>query len=1159
VSALPSEAPRGADRAAIDAVTGAYSRSMLDIRLVEELERARRSGADCAVCVFDVDHFKSVNDAFGHARGDQVLRLAVERIHRMVRGSDLLFRYGGDEFVMVLPDTTPAHALEVAMRVLGGIGSTPFPGEPPLSVSVSMGLACYPADARDPAELIAAADRRSYLAKRRGRACVVADDESTGSGSAPPARLLERDGPLASAQTFLQRVATDGPGSLRVIGERGAGHTRFVEEIAKIAGLRGFEVVVAGGMARPGPAIPAAAAGTGFEAARAGVLVIADGVETWPDAVRLVEERVASEAGPVALAYAGATQALGPDGLTLPLIDTVELLPWTPAGLRVWTRTILRGEPSNALVDWLVSRSGGLPAKAERALSRLTERRALEQTPAGGWTIAADVLAVGDRARRLPAPVTTFVGRGRETAQVADLLRGGRRLLTLVGPGGIGKTRLALEVAAQLYDQFDDGVAFVQLADATSPQLAASAVAQSLGITETPGQPLAETLAEQIAASRLLLVLDNFEQVMGAASLVAELLATAPELKVLVTSRERLRVSGEQVYPVPPLSLPDLDRLPTDPVGAARVLEESSALALFVARAQAVAFDLQIGPAELPSVAALCYRLDGLPLAIELAAARCDEYKPAELLAQLSERLDLLIDGPRDVPIRQQTLRAAIDWSVALLDAQDQVLLARLGVFAGGAVLSAIEAICGAEELGALQPRLAGLVDRSLLAPQPDPGGLVRFTMMETTHAYAMERFVLQADAEAIRARHAAYFAEFAQTSSERLRGEDRRVWLDRTEAEYANLRAAMSWSIEAGEVELAARISTGLYRFWHNGNHIGESQVWLDRVLEAPGEMSDAMRVHVLDNALWFAVDRGELGLASSLANDCLELARRIDDRTIVAETLSALATIAFDAGDYESARIHYQEAVNVRREQQDQSGIAVALASLGAVEYELSNFDSAYLLCSEALVLERVTKHSRGILMCLNSLADIQLAQGNSEAARSFLEESLALSRSDGHTGSEAAALHSLAKASVLDRDFAEAARHAVAALGMFQRLGYRIDIASSLETFALVVGEIDPALAARFFGAADSLRSQFDLVAAPLSNAGREQSLAKLRSILSPDELATAWSSGAAAPIDQVVAEALSFDLRSYGTALDGLRGQDGSSGPLSSAPLLGGASD
>jgi diguanylate cyclase (GGDEF)-like protein len=1139
VSAVASEVPGDADRAAIDAVTGAYSRSMLDIRLIEELDRVRRSGADCALCVFDLDHFKSVNDAFGHARGDQVLRLAVERVNGMVRGSDLLFRYGGDEFVMLLPDTTQAQALEVALRVLAGIGASPFPGEPPLSVSISMGVACYPADATDPAELIAVADRRSYLAKRRGRACVVADDESPGAGPTAPARLLERDGPLASAQTFLQRVATHGPGSLRVIGERGAGHTRFIEEVAKIAGLRGFEVVVAAPTTRTGSAPPAVPAESAPDTPRAGVLVVADGVETWSDAVRLVEERLADGSATVALAYAGATQALGPDGLTLPLIDTVELLPWTPAGLRVWLRTILRGEPSKALVDWLASRSGGLPAKAERALSRLTERRALEQTPAGGWTVAADVLAAGDRTRRLPAPVTTFVGRTRETAQVADLLRGGRRLITLVGPGGIGKTRLALEVATAVFDQFDDGVAFVQLADATSPELAASAMAQSLGITETPGQPLAETIAEQITASRLLLLLDNFEQVMGAASLVADLLAAAPGLKVLVTSRERLRVSGEQVYPVPPLTLPDLDRLPTNPDGVARVLEESSALALFVARAQAVAFDLHIGPAELPSVAALCYRLDGLPLAIELAAARCDEYRPDELLAQLTERLDLLIDGPRDVPIRQQTLRAAIDWSVALLDAADQVLLARLGVFAGGAVLPAIEAICGAEELGPLQPRLAGLVDRSLLAPQPDPGGLVRFTMMETTHAYAVERLVVQADAEAIRARHATYFADFAQTASERMRGTDRRVWLDRTEREYANLRAAMSWSIEAGEGEIAARISTGLYRFWHNGNHIGECRDWLARVLDTPGEMSDALRVQVLDNALWFAVDLGELGPARTLANECLDLARRIDDRAIVAETLSALATIAFNFGDYETARLHYQEAVDVRREQRDQSGIAIALASLGAVEYELGNFDSAYLLCSEALVLERVTKHSRGILMCLNRLADIQLAQGNPEAARSFLEESLALSRSDGHTGAEAAALQAMARASVLDRDFAEAARHAGAALAMFHRLGYRIEIAGTLETLAVVVADVDPTLAARCFGAADSLRSQYDLVLPPVSNARRDDAVAHLRSIIAPDELAASWAAGAAAPIDQVVGDALSFDLPAYAATVGGLR--------------------
>ncbi|MDT4989141.1 MAG: hypothetical protein QOI74_3235, partial [Micromonosporaceae bacterium] len=736
-----------------DPVTGTYPRALLTPRLDEELSRARRTGGSCAVFLFDVDFFKTVNDAYGHRRGDQVLRELADRVTALVRGGDALFRYGGDEFVLLLPDTDRTEAVSLALRLTEEIRNEEFGGRPPLHLSISLGVATYPEDAGDATALIECADRRNYLAKHRGRGGAVADDTDTGVRSAM-SRLWERDGPMATAQEFLTRLQTEPLGALMVTGEPGAGHTRFLTEVGTVARLRGFTVVTVPPVGAPPPDlnIPAGVP----------VLLLGD-VGTGQQTAEAVTRLLAADP-PSTLGLAYAATGIGghePPG-ALPVLSSTELAPWSPAALRIWLRNRLHGEPTRTLVNWLAGQSGGLPARAAADLDRLRHRGGLTATASGGWTVAPSMLGRPRRRATLPVPMTKLVGRQRERARVGQLLSGGR-LVTLIGPGGIGKTRLSLAAAGDVAASYDDGAVFVPLADTTGTDLVITAIAHALEVAEVPGQLLLDSVIEHLAEAELLLVLDNFEQVVVAAGVVSELLAAAPGVSALVTSRERLSLYGEQVYPVPPLPLPDLAVLPHGEAGVARALSESPALALFEQRARAVTGDFAITEHTLTAVDALCRRLDGLPLAIELAAARSDRLSPGELVTDLVHHLDALGDGPRDLPARQRTLRGAIDWSVALLDPADRRLFATLAVFVGGwTVEGAVEVVGPGSEVAdepalrrkELAGRLASLGDKSLLVSEPEPDGGSRYRMMETIRAYAVARLAADPDADAVRAGH---------------------------------------------------------------------------------------------------------------------------------------------------------------------------------------------------------------------------------------------------------------------------------------------------------------------------------------------------------------------------------------------------------------------
>jgi predicted ATPase len=512
-----------------------------------------------------------------------------------------------------------------------------------------------------------------------------------------------------------------------------------------------------------------------------------------------------------------------------------------------------------------------------------------------------------ERLNNLPVQPTPLVGREREVAEVGGLLRdGGVRLLTLTGPGGTGKTRLALQVAAEVLDEFEGGVFFVPLANIADPDLVAPTVAGALDVGETGER---RGLGDFLRDREMLIVLDNFEQVIEAAPLVGELLAGCPGLKVLATSRGLLRVYGEREYPVPAMELPDTGRLP--PI---EELGSYEAVGLFVERARSVKGDFGITEQNASAVVGICHRLDGLPLAIELAAARVKLLPPQKILERLeSNRLKLLAGGGRDLPERQQTLRGAIDWSYELLEEGERTLFARLAVFSGGCTLEAMEEICAVED--ALEGA-ESLLDKSLIRQEETGRGEPRFAMLETIHEYARGRLREREDAEKTHLRHAEYFLTLAEESEPRLGGPEQVAWFERLETENDNLRAAISWAIDRGEAELGLRLAQALRPFWYARGDYLEGRGWIARFLDALGGLFTEQGDHVR---------------AEKLYEEVLVLSREVDDAPTLVDCLIKLGYISLSRGDHVKATTLGEEAVTLSRQRGHTAGLARALNCLG------------------------------------------------------------------------------------------------------------------------------------------------------------------------------------------------------------------------------------
>jgi predicted ATPase/class 3 adenylate cyclase len=683
---------------------------------------------------------------------------------------------------------------------------------------------------------------------------------------------------------------------------------------------------------------------------------------------------------------------------------------------------VLLSQTTRELVEDDLPESVALRDLGEHRLKDLSSPQRLTQLVIAGLPDTFPSLrTLENRPTNLPVQPTPLIGRERELESVSELLgHSDVRLLTLTGPGGAGKTRLALQAAAELVEEFPQGVYLVTLEPVADPMLLLPTIGQTIGARETA------SLSDFLAPRRTLLVLDNLEHLLDATPALSTLLAAAPKLKLLVTSRTPLHLSGEHELQVPPLELPDPAHLPD-----ANALSQYESVELFIERARAVKADFAITNANAPAVAEICVRLDGLPLAIELAAARAKLLSPQALLARLEQRFELLTGGPRDQAERRQTLRATIDWSYGLLGPDEQTLFTRLAVFVGGCTLEAAEVVCGD---GVLLTTLSTLIDNNLLVQEEQPDGEPRFTMLETIHAYALELLGDGEEAEALRRRHTGYFVALAERIVELERSSLPIDW-PVLERELDNFRATLDRLAAAGEEELGAQLVAALSDLWSTTGRLSEEGRWLEWALGID-DLSPSLRGRVTLGASSFAWRSDELARARELAEQALAIFRELDDQIHVAWALGHLAIIASLAGDFARSDALAAETTRIFRE-------------LG---------------------------HEHGVLTQTHNRALAAIAAGEYARARPLLEQSLAAAErqgSDQHAGN---ALGDLGVLDLYERRYDEAAPLFVRALESALRTGWRMNVVYSLlglATTAAAGGDLERA--ARLLGASESIQEE------------------------------------------------------------------------------------
>lgn len=887
--------PDGIER---DPLTGALSRALLDEALAEQLAAARDAGLPLSVAVLDLDYFKSVNDAYGHRRGDRVLRALVERLQAGIRRQDLLFRFGGDEFVLVLPKTSAAQAAALAARLLAQVESIPFEGDPPLTLSLSIGIATFPDEAETLDALLDVADRRRFGAKRAGRG-----------------RALTREGVV----------------------------------------------------------LPASAPGA-------------------------QEQEAVATAGPT-------------------------------------------GE--------------------------------------------------GD-----------LIGRETEIREILQRL-GHARLLTLTGPAGVGKTRLARHVVALLRGAFADGVVYLSFAHVVDPSMVPAVLSAALGFTAPTGQTSREPLAGVLRAREQLVVIDHFDSLREAAPLLTELLAAAPGLKILVTCRRPLRLYGEHVYPVPPLAVGDT--------------ESASAVALFHARAN-VRSGASPPVEEGASVAALCTRLGGLPLAIEVAAACTARFPREDLLASLS-------DGGRPEEVDAgDALHDLLDWTYRVLTPEQRRRWSRLAVFAGSWSVEAAQAVV--EEPPAAVPEVAAALDAlaqvGLIRPVGDAANPPRFAMPEAIREAALARLEGSGEADVIRARHAAWYLTLAETALAHYRGAAHKRWLDRLDEEYDNLRAALGFVLAQGDITTAARLGAAVWRFWERRGWAAEGRAWLAAILEHRGVLPPEIEAEVLNGAgvlAWFQEDLEE---ARDRLEASLAISSRLGDADAISRDLNNLGLVLRQQGDYAAAEAHFTRCLEVQRAAGDAWGQSITLGNLAELALLRGDGPAARLMAGECLAIARDVNDQRlrALSLCITGI--ILLDQGEPERARAALGECLALAESLADPRTTARCLTGLGVVALLQRRSAAAADLLRRALDLWSQLGDRTGLVESLSGLAGVAGASGHALdAATLYGAVDALRRGVGVSGALLLCRALERVKADIQGLVAPEAWSTAWRDGHSLALEQALA--------------------------------------
>ena len=719
----------------------------------------------------------------------------------------------------------------------------------------------------------------------------------------------------------------------------------------------------------------------------------------------------------------------------------------------------------------------------------------------------------------LPQQPTRFIGRSEQISAIKALLgRDKVRLVTLMGPGGTGKTRLSIQVAEEVLDQFPDGVVFVPLVDDTDSDQFISRVAQQLQVREG-GRPLLESVKDYLCDKQPLLVLDNFEQLASAASIVADLLAAAPQVKMMVTSRIALNLQGEHIFSVPPLDLPQ-----TDTAASVLDLMETEAVHLFVERAQAVQSSFALTGENAASVVEICRRLDGLPLALELAAARVRILQPQAILSRLDDSLKLLTGGAKDLPTRHQALRNTLMWSYDLLDQNEQTLFARLGVFVGGFTLEAAEAVCNPDGSLDVLEGLTALLNNSLIRQEETVESEPRFGMLETIRAFALERLAESGELDTLCEGHARYYGEIAVNRiGYELYTEKALYWLDWLERELSNLRATLNWCLStAGGIDLGTQIVFALIWFWYRRGYFLEGLTWAERILASP-ELQEPSPMRAMAQQTYgiLAIWKGEQDKGLAQLEESLLLLKRTEEDRWIAPGLMSKAVALINMGRDQDAQPLLVQAQGLFKELGYDYFLTITQVHLGNVELGLGDPVKAREVLEEALSVAQTLDEPWILSFVLNNLGEVARTQGQYDLARTYYEECEALLGSTGDRGDMARFVHSLGYIAQHEGDFEAAESQFRESLKLFRRLGNRRGMAESLAGLAgIKARQGHHRWGTTMLGAAESLLLSTGGAWWPADRVEVEQNRAIMQSALEGDEFLQAWHRGETMTIDQAI---------------------------------------
>lgn len=726
----------------------------------------------------------------------------------------------------------------------------------------------------------------------------------------------------------------------------------------------------------------------------------------------------------------------------------------------------------------------------------------------------------------LPVPLASFIGREREMAELKRLVRRAR-LVTLTGPGGVGKTRLALEVATDLSSTFADGVWWVDLAPLAEPALVGQTLAAVLGIQVQVARPLLATLTDALRKKKTLLILDNCEHLIAASTYLAEtLLVGCPPLQILATSREVLNIAGENVFQVPSLSTPK-----PHPVPSVESLQQYDAVHLFAERAVATVTDFLLDNDNALEVAQICQQLDGIPLAIELAAAQLRMLSLEQIAARLDNRFRLLTGGYRTALPRHQTLQAMIDWSYNLLSESEGMLLQRVSVFAGGWTLEAAEAICAGRGIESTEVLglLTQLFNKSLVIVERAENKAARYSMLETIRQYASGKLHQSKEAEQISARHLAHFLGLAQQVAPNNIAAEQVAWLNRFDPELANIRAALAWSLESGDLDGGLSLATALFYFWFARGFASEARAWMSKLLgQGRNERQTVSVAWGLVNAGFLAIVQSDLGQAQHLFEESLALSRMLNFRRGIADSQEGLGLLYSGQNQITSARTSFEASLKIFREIEDSTEIAIQLCNLGELERHAGNFARAEVLLQEALVISREQANNFWTAATLEGLGRLAAMQRDYETAGRLLLESVNLNRAADIKPNLATSLVALGEVAIQQGNYYNASELLKESIQLSKESRLDGRLVWGLNTFAtLAAAQGQYERAARLFAAGQSLLEGTGYRRTKIQSREDEEKIASVRSQMDEATFARASTEGSAMTMDQAVAYALESD--------------------------------